>query len=243
MDLKIKGGNATLAGKLAEVIGQENILLNHTVLSINQVAKNEVTVNCENGKTFSAEKLICTVPTFSLLKINWNPVLPQITLDALHELQYARIGKFPIVFSERFWEREDFDMVTDTPAHYFYNGTKNQGGTNGVLMCYAIGEKADTLASVSKKQRSEIILNALKPAFGDVKKYVKEELMYYWGRDKYSAGAYAFYGKDKWFDVMPTLKKPFKNVNFAGEHLADWQGFMEGAINSGEDAAQELSGN
>ena len=242
MDLKIKGGNATLAAKLAEVIGQENILLNHTVLSINQVAKKVVTVNCENGKTFSAEKLICTVPTFSLLKINWNPVLPQITLDALHELQYARIGKFPIVFSERFWEREDFDMVTDTPAHYFYNGTKNQGGTNGVLMCYAIGEKADTLASVSKKQRSEIILNALKPAFGDVKKYVKEELMYYWGRDKYSAGAYAFYGKDKWFDVMPTLKKPFKNVNFAGEHLADWQGFMEGAINSGEDAAQEISG-
>ncbi len=240
MDLKIKGGNTALAIKMAEVIGNENILINHTVEVVNQHSKNGVTITCTNGKVFNADKLICAIPTFSLLKINWQPALPQITIDALHELQYARIGKFPIVFSERFWKRDDFDMITDTPAHYFYNGTKNQSGSHGILMCYAIGEKADTLASVSKQQRSQIILNALKPAFGNVKKYIKEDLMYYWGQDKYSAGAYAFYGKGKWFDVMPTLRKPFEHVHFAGEHLADWQGFMEGAINSGEDAAHEL---
>ena len=44
--------------------------------------------------------------------------------------------------------------------------------------------------------------------------------MYYWGQDKYSAGAYAFYGKNQWFDVMPTLKNRTKPT-FAGEHLAD----------------------
>jgi monoamine oxidase len=37
-------------------------------------------------------------------------------------------------------------------------------------------------------------------------------------------------------------KSRFKNVFFAGEHLADWQGFMEGAINSGEEAADEIIG-
>lgn len=240
MDMKIKGGNGALATKMAETIGQQNILLNHTVKTVNQNVKSGVTVTCENGQTFKAEKLISAIPTFSLMKINWQPALPNITIEALHELQYARIGKFPIVFTERFWQREDFDMITDTPAHYFYHGTKNQDGPHGILMCYATGDKADTLASVSQVQRKDIILNALKPAFGDVQKYVKEDLMYYWGQDKHSAGAYAFYGKSQWFDVMPILKKPFELVHFAGEHLADWQGFMEGAIVSGEEAVDHL---
>jgi monoamine oxidase len=30
------------------------------------------------------------------------------------------------------------------------------------------------------------------------------------------------------------------NTHFAGEHVADWQGFMEGAINTGEDAAATI---
>lgn len=243
MDLKIKGGNGKLAEKMAENIGREHILIDHTVRVIKQNGTNGVVVTCNNGKTFEADRLICAIPTFSLLKIDWQPGLPNIMKDALHELQYARIGKFPVVFNERFWKRDDFDMLTDTPAHYFYHGTKNQSGKTGVLMCYATGDKADVLASVNKTQRIDIILNALKPAFGNVKKYIAEDLMYYWGQDQFSSGAYAFYGKGQWFDVMPEIKKPFQNVYFAGEHLADWQGFMEGAINSGEEAAEIILGN
>jgi len=42
------------------------------------------------------------------------------------------------------------------------------------------------------------------------------------------------------FTIQPILKKPFLNTHFAGEHLADWQGFTEGAINTGEDAAAAI---
>ena len=241
MDLKIKGGNSRLVEKMADKVGIENIFIDHSVLTVKQNGSQMVSVTCANGKSFEANKLICAIPTFSLMKIDWKPGLPSIMKDALHELQYARIGKFPVVFSERFWKRDDFDMLTDTPAHYFYHGTKNQSGKNGVLMCYATGDKADVLSSVSKTQRLDIILQALKPAFGNVRRFVKEDLMYYWGQDQYSRGAYAFYGKGQWFEVMPELKKTFQNVHFAGEHLADWQGFMEGAINSGEEVADNIS--
>ncbi|MBK7812772.1 MAG: NAD(P)/FAD-dependent oxidoreductase [Saprospiraceae bacterium] len=240
MDLKIRGGNAMLIQKMAENIGMENILLSHSVSSIDQSNSKTIEVTCSNGKIFSGEKLICAVPTFSILKMNWKPLLPQNTLDAINELQYARIGKFPLIFKERIWKRDDFDMITDTPAHYFYHGTKNQAGKHGILMCYATGDKADSLASVSQKQRKEIIMEALKPAFGRAEKYLKDDMMYYWAQDKYSSGAYAFYGKGQWFEVMPTLKQSHQNVAFAGEHLADWQGFMEGAIQSGEDAVDEI---
>lgn len=240
MDLKIRGGNGMLAEKLADAVGRDKILLRHKVATIKQGKRNGVEVHCADGKTFNADKLICTAPTLSLQKIQWSPALPSVQVDAMNALQYARIGKFPVIFKERFWKAEDFDMITDTPAHYFYHGTKDQPGPNGVLICYATGDKADVLASVNKKQREDIILEALKPAFGDVRKYMAESISYYWGSDPYSRGAYAFYGIGQWFDLMPVLREPFMHTHFAGEHLADWQGFMEGAVNSGEEAVEAI---
>lgn len=242
MDLKIKGGNSKLTEVLSNTIGKENIHINHKVTNITQ-NKNGVQVRCENGTIFEADKLICAVPTFSLRKILWSPQLPENMLDALNELQYARIGKFPMVFSEKFWKQEDFDMVTDTPAHYFYHATKNQSGPGGTLICYATGDKAESLNAVSQEQRKSIILDALRPAFGDVSKYLKEDIKFYWGNEPASYGAYALYGVKQWFDVMPVLSEPFQNTLFAGEHLAEWQGFMEGALQSGKDAAEKILGN
>ncbi|MBK8548875.1 MAG: FAD-dependent oxidoreductase [Saprospiraceae bacterium] len=240
MDFKIKGGNSALTDALVKAIGQDKIFLEHKAVHINQLTKNKVKVTCQNGQSYEGDALICAIPTKSVLGIDWNPGLPTEMKDAMLSLQYSRIGKFPIVFSERFWVRDDFDMVTDTPAHYFYHGTKNQKGPQGVLMCYATGDKADVLNSVNEKQRNEIILEALRPAFGNVAGYIQQNLKYYWGNDPASAGAYAFYGKNQWFTVMPALKKQHIRTLFAGEHLADWQGFMEGAINSGEEAAETL---
>ncbi len=240
MDLKIKNGNGMLAEKLADAVGREFILINTKAVHVHQDVKTGVTVHCENGIKYTSDKLICTAPTYSLQKIKWTPELPSIQIDAMNSLQYARIGKFPMVFSERFWKAENFDMITDTPAHYFYHATKDQQGKPGVLISYAIGEKADVLASVNQAQREAIILEALKPAFGDVSKYLNKSLMYYWGIDAYSKGAYAMYGKSQWFGTMPILKQHHMHTHFAGEHLADWQGFMEGAINSGEEAVVEM---
>ena len=141
------------------------------------------------------------------------------------------------------WKQEDFDMVTDTPAHYFYHATKNQSGPGGTLICYATGDKAESLNAVSQEQRKSIILDALRPAFGDVSKYLKEDIKFYWGNEPASYGAYALYGVKQWFDVMPVLSEPFQNTLFAGEHLAEWQGFMEGALQSGKDAAEKILGN
>ena len=240
MDYKIRGGNGELAKKMAGQLGQEDILLDHTVTRIEQGA-GKVKIHCSNGKTFMADKVICCLPTFSLKKIQWLPGLPPEKIKAINALQYARINKHPVLFSERFWP-EDFDMATDLPAHYFYHATKNQPGEKGVLISYTIGDKAAVIANQDEAFHRSIITDALKPAFGDVSNKMLQHWNYYWGNDAYSMGAYALYGVGQWFGLMPVLKKPFMNTYFAGEHLADWQGFMEGAINSGEEAAARVSG-
>jgi monoamine oxidase len=240
MDYKIRGGNSQLAKKFAEKIGMENILLEHGVSKVEQT-KAGVKVTCTNGKTFKADKLICTIPTFSLKKIQWLPALPKEKRDALNALQYARINKHPVLFSERFWP-DDMDMVTDLPAHYFYHATKNQPGKKGILISYTIGDKAAVTANQDDAYHSDIISKALKPGFGDIQSKMEKQWNYYWGNDDFSKGAYALYGPGQWFTVKPILAKPYLNTYFAGEHIADWQGFMEGAINTGEEAAKIVAG-
>jgi monoamine oxidase len=240
MDYKIKGGNGRFAEAIAEKIGMQNIKLSHKVVSIEQ--GKGVKVTCESGEVFTGVKLICTVPTYAVQQIKWLPALPAATQKALRELQYSRINKHPVLFNERFWKDESFDMVTDRPAHYFYHATKNQKSDKGILISYTIGDKAAVIGSNAedKDWNAGIIVDGLAPAFGDIGSKIENQWNYYWGSDAYSHGAYAVYRPGQWFTVMPALKKSFMHTHFAGEHLADWQGFMEGAINTGEEAAAKI---
>ncbi len=240
MDLKIKGGNATLAVKIAETIGGEKIKLRHHVKRIVQHVKGGVTVYCDNEQPFTADKIICTVPTFAAQKIKWEPGLPVETVNAMNQLQYARINKNPLLFRQRFWKDESFDMVTDQTPHYFYHATKNQPSAKGVLISYTIGEKAAVVANQQNEWKADMIQQTLQPHFGDIKSLLEKQANYYWGNDEFSRGAYAIYGKGQWFTLQPILKRSHLQTHFAGEHLAEWQGFMEGAINTGEDAAAKI---
>jgi monoamine oxidase len=240
MDLKIKGGNSQLATKIAGKLGMDRIMLEHPVTKIVQSKTTGVRVYCANGKSFTADKIICTVPTFALKKIKWEPGLPADQVNGINELQYARINKNPLLFTERFWKDENFDMITDQSPHYFYHATKNQPSQKGVLISYTIGEKAAVVANQPDEWKTAMIRQTLQPHFGDVTSLLEKQTNYYWGNDEFSRGAYALYGKGQWFRLRPLLARTHVNTHFAGEHLADWQGFMEGAINTGEDAASRI---
>lgn len=240
MDYKIRGGNSLLAQKMADAIGMDKIKLQHAVKRVVQDPKGGVTVHCMNDEVFKADKIICTAPAFAVRKINWQPALPAAQAAALDQLQYARINKNPLLFSKRFWNAEDFDMVTDQLPHYFYHATKNQPSSKGVLISYTIGDKAAVVSNQEDQWKAAMVQQTLGPAFGDISQLLEKQVNYYWGSDEYSRGAYAIYGKGQWFGLRPTLLRSHIHTHFAGEHLADWQGFMEGAINTGEAAAEKI---
>ena len=238
MDYKMTGGNSRLAQEFAKRIGAENIKLNAPATEINQRA-GIVTVKTATD-TFKADACICTVPTQSLLKIKFNPPLPFAQTEAAEQLIYSRICKNSILFENRFWKDGNFSMVSDSTSHYYFHSTQNQAGTEGILTSYAVGEKADILASQSDARRMKIVTRDLIDFNEDAPKLAKGIVSYAWQRDKYTDGAYALYRPGQWFGIRPIVQRPHGKVLFAGEHLADWQGFMEGAIETGEAAAQSL---
>jgi monoamine oxidase len=240
MDFKMTGGNSRLVRELAARVGHDRILPNTQVEEIRQRA-GRITVTAK-GQTFNADACICTVPSRVIEEIRFDPPLPAAQLAAAEELQYSRIVKNSVLFSERFWGAENFSLVSDVTSHYYFHSSQRQAGTEGILCSYAIGEKADVLAAQNDRRRLDIITHDLKPLNERAPQRARAIASYAWQRDRYTQGAYALYRPGQWFKVRPLLLRPHGKVIFAGEHLADKQGFMEGAVVTGEEAAEALIG-
>jgi monoamine oxidase len=240
MDFKIIGGNSRLAQALATRIGLKNIRLNTVVQAIHQHA-GKVWVKAGEQR-WSADACICTVPTRSLRRIHFDPPLPGAQREAADELQYARIVKTSVLYSQRFWKQDDFSMVSDVTSHYYFHSTQKQRGTEGILTSYSIGDKADVLASQDPQRRMRMVAQELTPLEPQAPTLAKDVLSYAWQRDPYTQGSYAIYRPGQWFRLRPVLRRAHGDVLFAGEHVADWQGYMEGAVNTGEAAARTLIG-
>lgn len=245
MDKKIVGGNDLLPKALAAAIneGKQRVHLNCRAARVEQ-AKGRVIVTTRTGRTFSGDACICAIPASGLHKIRWHPALPADQYAAAGELQYARILKTAVYFKERFWPtypRSGFSMFSNRASDFCFESTFGQKGIGGVICSYAVGDKADDLADEKRADLARWVSEDVSAAVGRgafTGTYLHHKP---WQRDKCIGGAYAFYRPGQWFWVRPALARPHGRVSFAGEHLSEpWQGFMEGAVETGEAAADAL---
>lgn len=264
MDMRIEGGNTRLVNALARAVGLEHI---HTCMEVQTVTERngliEVTARdnradeFEHGnpggalRVFPADACICTVPARTLIAITFDPPLPKEKIDAANELQYCRIMKTVMLLEERFWLKGDcdtrFSCFTDVNSDFLFDATLLQPGPQGILCSYAIGDKADDLASRGTEALRTVLEQDLSAIFPAARTKILAIERYAWQGDKYTQGAYAFYRPGQWFKVREPLtnglhpdKKlgfPHGKILFAGEHIADEQGFMEGAVDTGQKAA------
>ncbi len=59
-----------------------------------------------------------------------------------------------------------------------------------------------------------------------------------WGRERFSGGTYAAFKLRQIVRHGPNLRRPHGRVYFAGAERSSWPQFMEGAVESGEEAAR-----
>jgi monoamine oxidase len=245
MDNKIDGGNDRLIYALADAIKAKgnHIYRGCDVSKIDQ-SDGGVDVVTRSGRKFSGEACICAIPATRLHHIRWHPALPPEQLSAARELRYARIVKTAFEFPARFWPKfksSGFSLFTNRASDFCFESTFRQEGPEGIICSYAIGDKADDLADEQGNRLARWLSEDLAAALGTktiLGKFLDRKA---WQRDLCVGGAYAFYRPGQWFQVRPTLQRPHQRVAFAGEHLSEaWQGFMEGAIETGEAAADSL---
>ncbi len=240
MDFRVKGGNTRLVEALAKHIGKKNILLNSEVLRITQDRGN-VFVECSNGARYSAKKIICTLPTQVIARTHFSPTMSVGMRSVARNLKYGHILKTILLFPERFWGREDFSQLSTGLTQYTFHATQGQRGKNGALCIYAVGKRADKLGKMSmhgvwaelkKTFPKHINIKGIKP----IKMW-----RHSWRNDRFVLGAYAVYQPKEWARVQRYFTKPYGHIHFAGEYLAEMQGFMEGAARSGIDEAKKVT--
>ena len=238
MDFHVLGGNSVLIDAIASKLAPGALHLNSPVKAITQ-RSGRVTVETANDK-FSADACIFSAPASLLNSIHFDPPLSPGKALAADELEYGRIIKSQMLFDRRFWPAEDFSLMSDETSHQYFHSTQGQPGARGILCSYAVGDKADVLASQTKADRQAQLMRDLTAVSPDAAAALLDTFHQPWQDDHWVHGAYAMYRPNQWFRIRPALEQPHGKVLFAGEHLGDWQGFMEGAVSTGEIAANHL---
>ncbi len=250
MDFKVRCGNDRLVDAMVvDLCSRRAVLCANAIVKLVRQSARRVSVTAHvNGRSesFDAEYCVCTVPARALREIEWHPLLPESQRHAAQELQYCRIVKTAVLYNRRFWPRHPrygFSAFTGGISDFCFDSTFAQPGTRGILCSYAIGDKADDVAAeLRDKDVSRWITEdmlKLVPAGKRRNVVVLGQKRMPWQRTSRLGGAYALYRPGQ-LDVQDILSRPHERVHFAGEHLADWQGFMEGAVQTGQSAAQAI---
>ena len=229
----IEGGNQLLVKNLAQILGEDNFLLNSKVTAIRQGRWVEIITT---NQSFKAEKIVVALPPQTILGINWLPNLPSELIDTIRKIKSVHVAKVVSIFPERFWGDDNFGMFQPQPGapELIYHSTLGQDGRKGALTAFAVGKNAVDICRLDEEERKRVIYTQLSKLFGRKVPHIIHSEVANW------ESAYSVYTKSSFDQTKRSLHKPWINAYFAGEYIPQFfseQGYMEGAISSGQEAA------
>jgi monoamine oxidase len=241
---RIDGGNDTLATALAAALGPR-LHLNTEIVAITHRGST-VRIAVKSGQQQSqitCDYAVLTMPASVLRRIPFTPSLPAQQHDAIARLKYGRATRTLLQFSKRFWRAPGRPRAFGSPLAFgaVWEGNEEQRGRAGILSLLAGGGASDATQAIVAKDGPSGLANALE-WLGSKGAELVASRQIVWEHDPWARGGYAFF--DPEFDpaLRPWLARPFGRMFFAGEHTSvRWQGYMNGAVESGRRAAAEVA--
>mgnify|MGYP003641609124 CR=1 FL=1 len=229
-----------------------NITYNAKVTAIDSSTP---TVTYNSGAVMKADYIISTVSftQYKNNKIRFTPVLPSTFQTAMNHLQQGHLEKVMLTFNSSFWREYDpkirahtgwLMFMSDTIGEYPEFNLMDEWNGQNAMLTWVGGEYAREQASKSDEEvrtRLQEIINSMWPTAGDAST-ILQMVRSNWTNDEWTMGSYSYWGVhyDMYYD-WKALLGPIGQVHFAGEHTRrDHPSSMEGAIWSGEDAANEV---
>jgi len=240
---RIDGGNDRLTLALAASLG-DRLRLETELVAVSQRGR-EVRVSLKHtGAVAQAtyDYLVFALPTTLLRRIPITPALPAQQHDAIARLKYGRATKTLLQFSRRFWRVKGRPLAFGSNQAFgaVWDGNEEQRGRTGILTLLAGGSASDLTQAIVAKDGTSGLVRAL-DWLGSSKAALIEARQLIWESDPWSRGGYAYF--DPAFDpaLRAWLARPCGRLFFAGEHTSfRWQGYMNGAVESGRRAAAEI---
>ena len=237
---RIREGNDRLATALAKRIRGPILLRTIARVVRQRVSGMTVTVERTARAELDADFVVCALPASTLRDVVFYPALPEPQHQAIASLRYGCATRLLLQFKTRFWRKSGRAMAfgTDLPIGAVWDGNEQQRGS-GILSFLAGGRASAALRDLLRRG-DEAVLKEI--AWLGAPSTLLASRRVTWEDDRWARGGYAYF--DPGFDPLSRawLARPAGRIVFAGEHTSiKWQGYMNGAIESGRRAAAEIS--
>ncbi|MCM6778391.1 flavin monoamine oxidase family protein [Nocardia sp. CDC159] len=239
---RVVGGTQRIAVALADQLG-DRVVPNSPVTQVDWTG-NAVEITCARGESWRAHRAIIAIPPVLAGRIRYTPGLPSDRDQLTQRMPTGRAIKANVVYEEPFWRRagRNGQATSDRRLVSFVFDNTPLAGTSGVLVGFMVGTNADTAAELSQQQRRRHVLADLSSYFGPEAAEPIAYIEHDWNTEEYTRGGGTTFTTPLALTRFgPALSRPIGPLHWAGTETATvWNGYIDGAIQSGQRAAQEV---
>ncbi|MEP7061219.1 MAG: NAD(P)/FAD-dependent oxidoreductase [Betaproteobacteria bacterium] len=243
----IRGGNDQVVRRLGERL-RDRVTTSARLVALNRRGDGRMRVTIARDQRVHdeiADRVVLALP-FTLLRevdITHAGFSPR-KLAAIRELGMGRNCKLQLQFDARAWQplRASGETRIDTAFQTSWEVTRAQPGASGILNCFSGGSTATRAGEGPLDARVRDALAALDAAMpGVAARFNGRAIRNAWERYPWTRGSYALFRPGQYTTLNGALDTIEGTAHFAGEHTsAQWQGYLNGAVESGQRAAGEV---
>lgn len=234
-------GAQVVSNRLAESLG-ERVILNAPVHTIHQDEQG-VLVESDNV-TVTAQRAIIAIPPTLAGRLRYRPKLPALRDQLTQRVPMGTVIKVQCLYETPFWREDGLSgqVASDSGLVRITFDNSPESGTPGVLLSFIEGDEGRMWGRRSVEERRAAVLNCLVQYFGEKASQPYAYVEQNWAEEEYSRGCYAGYmSTGVWTMYGEALREPIGRLHWAGTETATvWNGYMDGAVQSGERAANEV---
>lgn len=240
-DSRVVGGTQMVSTRMADQLG-DALYLNSPVRRILWSAEQVFVLG--DGIQVTAKRVVIAIPPTLAGRISYEPPLPSARDGLTQRMVQGSVIKTMSVYPEPFWREQGFSgqaTSADGPISVVFDNSPPDGSP-GVLLAFFEGRAAREAAGLTKETRGRLVADCLARLFGERAATPDDYLEKVWADDEWARGCYGGYlPPGAWTSYGHALREPIGPIHWAGAETADdWCGYMEGAVQSGRRAAEEI---
>jgi monoamine oxidase len=240
-DSRFVGGSQLVSIRAAKSLGKR-VLLAQPVRRISQ-ARGGVTVYSD-ALTVKGKQVIVTGPPSLTALIRYEPDLPALRAQLLQRFPQGSAIKVEAVYRRPFWRERGLagQVTSDTGPIKITFDNSPPDRSPGVLLGFVEGHDARVYSTLSAGQRRGRSLACFARYFGPEAAKPLAYVEKNWSEEPWTRGCYVGYTPPGVLtEYGPWIRKPVGRIHWAGAETSEhWNGYMDGAVRSGERAAAEV---
>ena len=243
----VRGGNDQIASRLAAKL-EGQIVNGSQLVAIRRNADGSYRLSLSSGLstcTVTVDRVVLALP-FSILRgVDFAKAgFSKVKETAIKELGMGTNSKLHLQFSSRYWNTlgNQGDTYADTGYQNTWEVTRAQPGAAGILIDYTGGTISASFGSGSPAERAKQFLAQIEPVLPGISAYWNgRATIDFWTGYPWTKGSYSYWKVGQYTKFAGAERQQEGACHFAGEHTSiDSQGYLNGAIESGERAAGEI---